>query len=143
MSGKDAASVVAPRVGLVPALPSQKPALQTALFSDLGTGGLTKFFSSLLLSECLEPTAEAGLVASGRIRVQNTFVDGVLNQREGRREQRLGGGLILGVERNAQLADLVTQLRTVHPVELSPLASLPDPFERRFMACHVISYWRK
>src|SRR5262249_42739140 len=81
-------------------------------------------------------TAEAGLVARGRVGVQNAFVDRVLNQRGSGREQRLGRGVVPGIKRYTQLADLVTPLRTVHPVELSSPARLPDALERRFMTCH-------
>ena len=50
--------------------------------------------------------------------MENTLAHGVVEQGECRLEQRLRRGLVLGVERDAQLANLVTQLGGVRAIAL-------------------------
>lgn len=70
--------------------------------------------------------AEAGLVPRCRIGVHDALMDRVVDERQGRREQRLRRCLVFCIEGDPELADLVPEPGTVHAVELRSLTGLLD-----------------
>jgi hypothetical protein len=82
---------------------------------------------------------QSRLVTGGGIPVQDALMDGLVNQSERRLEQRLRGGLILGVECHSQSADLMAQTGPMHAIRLRALARLLNAFQGGFVACHRLS----
>ena len=80
------------------------------------------------LRESVEGVRQPRLVGRRGVAMQDTLVDGVIDERHGRLQKGLCRGFILGFERSAELPDLVPQLGLVRPVQLGTGSRLLDAF---------------
>ena len=72
--------------------------------------------------------------------MQDALVDGMVNQRQGGREQGLGRDFVLGFKSDSKFSDLVPELGAVRAIQVFTLARLLDALQCGFMACHRFSF---
>ncbi len=70
---------------------------------------MSKEFSTSPLREGFQFNAQAGLIAGGCISMQDSLANGAVDQRESLRQQGPRCCLVLGVNRGAELLDLITK----------------------------------
>src|SRR5579864_1972156 len=88
------------------------------------------------LLQRLEPSAQAGLVAAGRVLVQYALLNGFIQGRYRFAEALFGGRLIALSEGRAHITQGRAQTRGVAAVPRSAAFSLTSALQRRKMICH-------
>ena len=74
----------------------------------------------------VEPNAQPRLIARGGVGMQDSFVDGVVDEGKRRLQQRLGRRLVLLIDGFPQLTHLVPKRGAVHAIEYFTLMGLLD-----------------
>jgi hypothetical protein len=72
--------------------------------------------------------------------MEDAFATRVVNQGQGRRENRLGGSFVLGVDCRAQFPDLMPEFGAVGASKLGALPGLLNTLQSGLMTCHKLSF---
>jgi hypothetical protein len=99
---------------------------------------LKRMRQSLLLRDCVQAHAQAGLVSRRRVLVKHALLDRFVEGGYGLAKNLIGSLVVTFGERLAQIAKRGAQAGSVGAVAKRAFLSLTGAFQRRKMICHVI-----